>query len=535
MKLNSILQTPFVDEYEVLTGEHTLQKVVSGITIMDTYDIKEWLNPHEILIIGNFFLDGVITKDFLLKLHQKKCSGIVTKEKFKKYINDDLLIYSRNLGLPIIVFSDKLSWNDIMSPINLEIVRSQNRELQLADRYNYIMVNSVFKSNSFKGICDQISNVLKSPIALVDEDFQIIDSSNNLNWEEVITNLDSRKESKIYLSEEFNSTEVSTFHLVSENYENAEVLSYTLDKPSSIISRLIIYVPVDFNIMNVSFHLKIENFLHILSIKEEMYKQSFNDFLWHEEILINKMLNYSQISEQSRDDIEFATGKTIKESYYVITIENKELFQQNNFLLDYSKNKNSNKPFFRKFLLFRIKDKFIGFLPPSEISIEEQSKEIAEVMKLFYSKDNFFMGISRLKKIENLKRGLREAEEALELTSTKKKIVLYNSLGFLRLLTDSNGQYKNEYYYELMEQFVRPLIELDETRNSELLKTITAYFENNQAINSTADYLYIHKNTLRSRLKRIYSLLDVDCSNSDHMLNLQVALKIYQTTQNVIN
>lgn len=355
LQLDSILQTPTISDYKVLTGEHTLKKIVSGVTIMDTQNIEKWINPNELLIIGEFFLEGIVTKEFLLNLHKKKCSGIITKKKFEQSIDNDLLIYARNLGFPIVVFSDQFSWNDIMSPINLEIVRSQNRELQLADQYNYIMINSVFKNNSFKGICDQVTKVLKFPIALVDKDFKIIDSSNNLNWNNAMEALNIEENSKIYLSEEFNSTEVSTYHLSSKEYNDAELLSYTLDKPSSLISKLLIYIPVDLNIRNVSFHLKIENFLHILSIKEEMYKQSFNDFLWHEEILINEMLNYSGQSEQHKNNTEFATGKTIKENYYVVVITNDQLLKEDISLYQYAKNDKSTKPYFKHLLLFRKK------------------------------------------------------------------------------------------------------------------------------------------------------------------------------------
>lgn len=154
-------------------------------------------------------------------------------------------------------------------------------------------------------------------------------------------------------------------------------------------------------------------------------------------------------------------------------------------------------------------------------------------MKIFYNNSNFLIGISSLKKTSDLKRGLREAEEALGNTSLKNPIINYSSLGFLRLLTDKNGKYENEYYYELLDTFVNPLLELDRQKESEFLLTIKTYFENNQAIQLTANQLFIHKNTLRSRLKNIFSILNIDSSNSDHLLNLQIAIKIYQSIQNI--
>lgn len=531
LQLNTILKNPKINNYKVLTGEHTLQKKITGITIMDIDDISNWLNPEEVLIIGKFFLEGIITKQFLLKLHKKKCSGIITKTKFEKYISDDLIIYARNLGLPIIVFSDNYSWNDIMSPINLEIVRSQNRELKLADQYNYIMINSVFKNNSFKGICNHVTSVLAFPIALVNKDFKIIDSSDNLDWKKVVESINIKENSRIYLSEEFNSTEVATYNLPSPSYNDSELLSYSLESDNVLVSKLLVYVPINYNIRNISFHLKVENFLHVVAIKEEVYQQSFDRFLWHEEILLNNLLNYSNETDQSKNDIEFSTGKTIKEKYYVVVIKNDAIFKEESSLYYYAKNEKFTKPYFKDLLLFRKKNIFIGFLPEENIPLNTQLKEILISFENFYDDSGFLIGASSLKKVTQLEQGLREAYEALGNTTSKCPTKIYSSLGFLRLLTDQDGNFKNEYYYELLETYITPLVKSDTQKDSDHLHTIITYLKNNQAIKLTADELFIHKNTLRARLKKIFSMLEVDSLNSDDMLNLHLAIKIYESTK----
>jgi DNA-binding PucR family transcriptional regulator len=56
--------------------------------------------------------------------------------------------------------------------------------------------------------------------------------------------------------------------------------------------------------------------------------------------------------------------------------------------------------------------------------------------------------------------------------------------------------------------------------------TLEAFYYHNGDINQTAEQLYIHPNTLRKRLKKLETILNVDFNQLEDMLKIFVALKI---------
>ena len=72
------------------------------------------------------------------------------------------------------------------------------------------------------------------------------------------------------------------------------------------------------------------------------------------------------------------------------------------------------------------------------------------------------------------------------------------------------------------------LSELDHSGNDDLLKSLYAYYIMGRSISRAADSLYIHRNTLRLRLKKIQSFLSVDLDDADvqqrYLLSLLLCL-----------
>ena len=75
----------------------------------------------------------------------------------------------------------------------------------------------------------------------------------------------------------------------------------------------------------------------------------------------------------------------------------------------------------------------------------------------------------------------------------------------------------------------------DEINSTEYLKTIRYYIRYNKSINKTCEYLFIHKNTLSYRFKRIKELFEFDIDNYNHIFKIQYAFKIIDLSSNDIN
>jgi PucR family transcriptional regulator, purine catabolism regulatory protein len=118
-----------------------------------------------------------------------------------------------------------------------------------------------------------------------------------------------------------------------------------------------------------------------------------------------------------------------------------------------------------------------------------------------------------------------EASKALEMAKRLKEIkpLYYNDLSIYRLLIliENLPELQNLYNENLGKL-------ISQKDNLEIIPTLNAYFENNQNLSSTAKALFIHRNTLLHRLKRIGNISGIDFDNADTKLGLQIALKVHK-------
>ncbi len=73
----------------------------------------------------------------------------------------------------------------------------------------------------------------------------------------------------------------------------------------------------------------------------------------------------------------------------------------------------------------------------------------------------------------------------------------------------------------------------DEERYADLIKTLDAFIRLHGSVNAVARDLFLHRNTVRQRLRRIAQLTGADLANSDDRLALQLALIGRQALQHL--
>lgn len=124
-----------------------------------------------------------------------------------------------------------------------------------------------------------------------------------------------------------------------------------------------------------------------------------------------------------------------------------------------------------------------------------------------------------------LYRSFYEAKVALELGKYEFKqqaVRHFENIGIARLLSNVHTDILHNYFDETLGE----LVLLDDEHDDFYVETLESFYNHNGDINGTAEHLYIHPNTLRKRLKKLESILDVDFNQLDDLFNIFVALKI---------
>lgn len=137
------------------------------------------------------------------------------------------------------------------------------------------------------------------------------------------------------------------------------------------------------------------------------------------------------------------------------------------------------------------------------------------------------IGVGRMyKDTSMLYRSFAEAEKASRFANIKDiKVVFYDEMGVYRLLT---YECLNPEITIFCHEMLDPLIDYDEEKDSELIKTLEYNFKCNGNMTQLAKELKVHYNTVVYRLQKISELTGLDLADENDSLNLQIAIKIYE-------
>jgi len=87
---------------------------------------------------------------------------------------------------------------------------------------------------------------------------------------------------------------------------------------------------------------------------------------------------------------------------------------------------------------------------------------------------------------------------------------------------------------EFVERWIGPLVAYDAEHGTHLTETLRVLLET-RSLRATAEMLFVHKSTLKYRIKRINELLEADYQDSETFFNLHVALRIHQRTVAILD
>ncbi len=160
--------------------------------------------------------------------------------------------------------------------------------------------------------------------------------------------------------------------------------------------------------------------------------------------------------------------------------------------------------------------------------IKVLAQQIQQMVSSRFEEIESAIGIGRLyPSNRELYRSFQEAKIALEMgkyLDQRKRVFIFEEIGVIRLLCLINNETLLTFYKEN----VGELLEYDREHDGELFHTLKIFFQENGDITHTADALFIHPNTLRNRLKKIESLLNINLNSYEDLLNMYVTLKISQ-------
>lgn len=142
---------------------------------------------------------------------------------------------------------------------------------------------------------------------------------------------------------------------------------------------------------------------------------------------------------------------------------------------------------------------------------------------------DLLVGMSSVaKQTSELKKCLHESLDSLEIGLALCKgmsgVWVFDQLGFLSWLINlpTDTFCENEFG-----RIVENIDEYDRQNNTEYLRTLETYLDNLLNSKSTADNLYLHRNTLHQRLSKLQSLWQIDFTDMHSLVNIYISIKAH--------
>ncbi|MEU7488536.1 helix-turn-helix domain-containing protein [Streptomyces sp. NPDC042319] len=129
---------------------------------------------------------------------------------------------------------------------------------------------------------------------------------------------------------------------------------------------------------------------------------------------------------------------------------------------------------------------------------------------------------------DGIPRCYQEALRALEVRQNSRQCsgtTFFDDLGLYRILGPGNDLRELEGF---VREWLGRLIDYDARHDTELVETLSRYFDCGGNYDDAAAALTVHRSTLRYRLQRIREISDRDLADVDIRLNLQVATRVWK-------
>jgi PucR family transcriptional regulator, purine catabolism regulatory protein len=546
--IEDMMQMECMKKSKVIAGLKGIRNVISRVNVMADPDILNWVDSGEFLLTTaySFKKDNIEEQKKLIKeCYKKGLSGIGIKiHPYLESLSQEVKDLADVLNFPIIDLYYATPFSDIMTPIFKEIFNKQADLLQRMERIHEQFLDLMLSGANIGEIAEVVHENIKNPLLIKLEfpekqivKFNSIEDTvkgalvNNVE-KFFAPNLNKSKERKLHESTELIEGKYISrmvMPIVIKNNIYGYIFAWAVNTPLGGFDLSVI------ESASTTIALEVLKKLSVKEVENRYRAEFLDDLISLEEKRKEKAIERSAM---------FNLGSEDKYMVMVINIkgnENKK-FKKVDQAVD-SMQQNISK--IVHFVERQIEEcEIAGIVAGKTDSIQivlsfRKDKSIRSVISEFssntermliskFSNLDYKMGIGRLYNgIRSVSKSYYDAIEAISAGEIlgDEKVIHFDSLGIYKILCQDHLKDELESFYKTT---LEPLVEYDNRKSTELVKTLEAYFEYNGNLKKMADALYTHYNTVLYRISRIKEITNIDFENAKDRLNLEIALKIKQ-------
>ena len=541
ISMNSILRMEILQDAKLLAGASGTDQIVTSVNVMVDPNVVNLVSGGELLVSTAYAVRENLPQ-LLELIPQLKQRGVVALGlKFNSYINEipqEILILCDTLSFPLFEIPNRISFSQLITPIMTTIVNNQAQMLGDIYELQKALTATMLSGGGLQSIVQTLFDRFGNSIAIYNDFFSSF----------VLACSDRRRESITRRMED----------LVRAGSSGRETVSLMSSREVDNVDGLIcnkIIIPiysdkkkygsiyiwednreitnVDLAVLEASTSLIALDMIKKISMyeMENNHKASFlDDLLVHDEERQRKSLANAEYFDFDVDaEHRVAVIRVLSGNS---TIGNSSLYKTNNSIVNILRRVSRDSSI--KVLFVNKCDSIVLVF---ELPVHEDGNYLQHLHSFVDSAMNALEAEGILSMVSigmgrsyadatNLWKSFNEAGRAAACWNIDDvRIHSYEDLGVYRFLSYEVLRPELVLFYN---ETLKVLVDYDHDRDSELVHTLSLYFRCGGNLKRLAEEMGVHYNTVAYRIQRIKELAHVSFDNADQMLNLQIALKIYE-------
>lgn len=525
MKLEELLLKVY--GLSVINKKADLSKEVLTIEQTEVPDISAYIGSNSFVITtAMYYKDDQKELSYLIEeLHQKNCSALGIKlGRFIHKLDQEVIDTANELGFPLILIPMDKTLGEIYQSLLLLIWNDKNIEILEANNIKRRLFELILNGASFDRVLSNIWKDIKKSILVLDSFVKPI-AKHNISKEmlditskyiiknkEIINKLKQKNEVEIlnYNLSIYNIKTISgmVYYVIFLSENKQEVSEYIMAEIILVIELLLnrnLYIIFkDISLKNLYFNQIVNKEIN-LSASSSFYLDIFNHSVLSSYNLI--LASFTQFLGQEFNEVRYMK----KEEYYIIIY---------NFLKEELKMRYSNN-----IILFPNINKwqYILFVKGSCDKLENFIEEFSVLVKRYFKENLSFIIGEKVFSLDVLPFAYKELDEKYMFLKDKKEnkqkaIIKDSSVNVFDIIKNIPINQSKFVCREILKDLAYPKDEL----SMELRNTLKTYLESNANILETAKKLYLHRNTIRYRIKKIENILGKSLDDSSFLFELQL-------------
>lgn len=508
-------------ECEVVAGHEGIDRTIENITIMEVPDIVKWLKKKELILTSLFAIkDDIDAQNVLVqRLYYAGATALAIKpfESIKE-IPPVMIDNANKLGFPIIKIPNHVRYLDILSPVMHHIFDKKVTLQEDIDQATNILQEISLHSQGLEAFVENVSTITQN-IVTIESEWTFIQTPEHDDTISPLTE-DEKHELSIL------KRPIRYMRKYGDALVSCIVAPIIVDKEyfGNITCWAVKqnHIAMDIAVLEKASSLISLEFLR-LKVRYDMEQQYRSDFM--RELLFNKSMTEMDLTELGKR--YHIDNKSNYVCFFVDTIKGP------NVDLDFMQWKEeltvAIQELWPNILIGMIRGKICII---HQLNGQDNAQAVAEkiyniIHSILKDVESLYMGVGGVYDgFSGIRKSFYQAEQAIKLIEMNKSlepIIYFEKLGMYRLLEPLIGTQTLSDFYD---NSIGKLVNADS--KGELILTLQTYFNENEVLNTSADKLFIHVNTLKYRMKRIEEITGLDLRQSEDKLTLFLGLKIYE-------